>query len=180
MTGLSDSGGASPTNGGSSRAGRAARIILALVVVLGGGGFAYWRFVYYPTTPQYALREFLDAAKNEQYVVAYKRLYVPGPLKLVIPTAESLDSLARTAGGIIPRLDEYRLGKVQATDDRAVIDTVLVTHREGSNTPMSEELQVELLRVDGKWKVDGGWALQELIKRGGKALLESLMPGGSR
>jgi len=146
----------------------------ALVLAIAAGAYLYWRFVYYPTTPQYALREFLDAAIHQQYATAYRRLYLTPALQLVLPSEEALKNLAEDAGGIVPRLQDYHLGRVRASQDRAVIDTVLIARRPEAATSMVEEVAVEMVRDGDVWKVDGAWAVEETIRRAGKALLHSV------
>lgn len=149
--------------------------VLIGVVAIAAAAFGYWRYVYYPTTPQYALREFLDAAKKEDYATCYKRLRLPVPLKLIIPTAEDLENTARSAGGLIPRLEDYRLGKVTRTGDKASIVTVLVARQHDADKASAEEITVEMVWEDDRWKVDGGWAMEEMIRRGADSLRKSLL-----
>ncbi len=164
-----------PTSEGRSGVLRA----ILVVAVLCGVAFGYWRFVYYPTTPQYALREFLDAVRAEDYALCYRRLHVPAPIRLLIPTAEALERLARSAGGLIPRLEDYRLGRVTEKGDTATVMAVLITRQEAATTAHAEELEVHMVRQDDRWQVDGGWVLEELIRRGGAELRRSLFPPGS-
>lgn len=164
----------------SAEAERSRRSHVGWWVLIGGGviaaaAFGYWRYVYYPTTPQYALREFLDAARKEDYAICYKRLRLPAPLRLIIPTAEDLKSMAQSAGGLIPRLEDYRLGKVTRTGDKASIVTVLVARQHNADKASAEEITVEMVREDDHWKVDGGWAMEEMIRRGADSLRKSLL-----
>jgi len=161
----------SPTAG---RAGRCGAILLVLAIAAAAAGFGYWRYVYYPTTPQYALAEFLDAARSKDYAVAYSRLDLPAPMRLIVPSAQALGELAQRAGGLIPRLEDYRLGKVTGGDDTATIRTMLITRLEGAESSSADEVSIEMCRVAGRWKLDGGWALRELLDRGGAALQRSL------
>ncbi|MBM3493425.1 MAG: hypothetical protein FJX72_03740 [Armatimonadetes bacterium] len=157
--------------------GRAATWFLVALLAAALGGYGYWRYVYYPTTPQYALDEFLSAARDRRYPQAYARLHVTAPLRLVVPSAEALERLAENAGGLIPRLRSFRLGKVERKDDTVTIATTLITDPAsgGAQGPAdTTEVAVEMRMVDEKWKVDGGWALRELIDRGGADLLRSL------
>lgn len=158
----------------SGRSGNRAIAAVIVLLLLAGGAFAYWRFVYYPTTPQYALREFLDAVREERYDTAYKRLYLTAPLRLVLPSAEAMGRLARDAGGFIPRLQDYHLGRVRVSANRAVIRTVLIAKQPDNARRSSEEVDFEMVRDKDMWKVDGSWALEELLTRGTRELLESL------
>lgn len=148
--------------------------ILVFIALVCAAGFAYWRYVYYPTTPQYALSEFLDAAISEDYAAAYRRLHMPPAMRMLVPSAQSMQRLAENAGGLIPRLEGYRLGKVTSADDTATIVTLLITRQEGAETSTADELDIEMTRHEGQWKLDGGWALGEMVRRGGKALQRSL------
>ncbi|NLH99107.1 MAG: hypothetical protein GX446_06400 [Chthonomonadales bacterium] len=157
------------------------RFVTWMLVVLGIGAlasYAYWRFVFYPTTPQYALGVFLDAVIERDYATAYSRLYVTAPVKLVIPTAKALEQIGENAGGIIPRLKQYRLGKTVRTEEGATVETILIAAvgDEGTGAPRTEatDVTVEMRRDEGRWKVDAGWALREAVKRGGAELLRSL------
>jgi hypothetical protein len=157
-----------------ARTRRCGAILLILLAASAAACFGYWRYVYYPTTPQYALVEFLDAARNEDYAVAYGRLDLPGPIKLIVPSAEALRNLARRAGGLIPRLEDYRLGKVTGGEEAATIRTMLITRLEGAESSSADEVAIEMCKTDGRWKVDGGWVLRELVDRGGASLRRSL------
>lgn len=169
-----DSDSFAGTPDATTRSGGRIVAVVVVLLVLAAGAFAYWRFVYYPTTPQYALREFLDAVREERYDTVYKRLYLTAPLRLVLPSAEAMGRLARDAGGFIPRLQDYHLGRVQVSADRAVIRTVLIAKQPDNARRSSEEVDFEMVRDKDVWKVDGSWALEELFKRGSRELLESL------
>jgi hypothetical protein len=148
------------------------------ILVLGGGVYGYWRFIYYPTTPQYALGEFLNGVRDRDYVRVYGRLHVTAPLKLVIPSAKALETVADNAGGLIPRLVSYRLGAVKRTEDGAVVEATLISQPAVGSSPSASgdvtDVSVEMRLVDDRWKVDAGWAMREMVKRGGTDLLRSL------
>ncbi len=147
-------------------------------LVAAAAAYGYWRYVYYPRTPQYALREFLDAAKNHDYETAYGRLHITSPLKLVVPSARALETFAENAGGLIPQLVSYRLGKVEQTAEGVRIMTMLTTEDTTGEAQQARtdvtEVSIELRQVDNTWKVDAGWAMREMVKRGGTDLLRSL------
>ena len=159
-----------------AHSGRACVWAVIALIGMAAGAFGYWRFVYYPTTPQYALGEFLSAARYADYPMAYSRLHVTAPLKLVVPSAEALQKLAQNAGGLIPRLRAFRLGVVQRNQETATVRTTLFSETGAGGQVESDatEVTVEMRQVDGRWKVDGAWVLRELIRRGGSDLLRSL------
>lgn len=165
------------TPAGGSRTNRVLVLLLLVCALLASGAFAYWRYVYYPTTPQYALDTFLRAAETRDYQTAYDRLHLPAPLRIIVPSSAALRQWAERAGGLIPELQSHSLGKVTAKADTATIESVFTTRSAGSaNSPATTtSVNVEMRRIDGIWKVDGAWALRELTDRGTESLLDSLV-----
>lgn len=175
---MSSAYGSGEAGSGAGKTGGAGKWAILIVVLALALGYAYWRFVYYPTTPQYALREFLGAVRDRDYETVYGRLHISAPLKLVLPSAKALETVAENAGGLIPRLVSFRLGKVSQTADGASIAALLTTEAadpNGSPGPNEvTEVTIELRLTDNRWKVDAGWAMREMVRRGGSELLRSL------
>ena len=176
---MNEGGAGREIQGRAGVSGRQVVTCMFALLCLGAiAGYGYWRFVFYPTTPQYALGVFLDAVRKRDYPTAYGRMYLTAPLKLVIPSARALERIGENAGGIIPRLKDYRLGRVERTAEGATVQAVLVTEsadsETGSDKTDATEVAVEMRQEDGKWKVDASWAMGETVKRGGAELLRSL------
>ncbi len=175
---MSDYSGTGASGNGRRGSGGSWRWVALAVVVVLAAGYGFWRYVIYPTTPQYALSEFLDAARDRNYETVYARLHITAPLKLVVPSAKALETVAENAGGIIPRLVSYRLGKVTQSGDTASIAAFLTTEAAGAEGAPGQadvtEVTIELRRIEDRWKVDAGWAMREMVRRGGSELLRSL------
>lgn len=149
-------------------------IAAAAVLLAACGSFVYWRYILYPQSPQYALGQFLDAAIKEDYDIAYRRLYLAAPLKLIVPSAEALERLAHNAGGVLPKLRSYRLGTVKVEDDRATIRAVLHYNQNNGSPMKAADADIVMIKDRDAWKVDGAWVLMEASSRGVDAIGRSL------
>jgi len=149
---------------------------LAAMLLLALGGFGYWKYVYYPSTPQYALTQFFEAVNARDYETVYDLVEVKGtPLEVFVPTAQSLRTLAERASNLIPRVQEYRFGKAQQEGDRARVETTAVVLDTPQGTPPSAStFNVQMVRVNGLWKIEGRWMMAEIQRRGADAILKGL------
>ena len=62
--------------------------ILLILALSAAAGYEYWRLIFYPSTPQYAVEQFFDAANARQFGRMYELVKVTGPLKALIPGPE--------------------------------------------------------------------------------------------
>src|SRR5258707_8694855 len=79
----------------------------ALVALLAVGAWAYWKFIYYPTTPQYALDKFFIAARDKDYEKVYDLVQVPPAVKVLVRNGQELKGMAQRMPGLVPELTDY-------------------------------------------------------------------------
>jgi hypothetical protein len=148
---------------------------LLCLLLLAGGGYAYWRLIYYPQTPQFALDRFFEAARARDYDTIYSLVQVPASLKILVPNANGLRRLAERVPGLIPEVEAYRLGRAKVEGDSAQVEAA-TTLRGGANAESSvSTFQVELVRREGQWRIDGQWVMREMARKGAGDLLKSLV-----
>ncbi len=139
-------------------------VIVLILAVAAIAGYSYWKFVYFPSTPQYTLDKFFIAAKARDYDSLYNLVHVTGLLKAAVPNAKGLRDMAQRMPGLVPEVEEYRFGAATVSSDRATIETATTTRTLRGVT--SNTLNVEMERVNGSWMIDGRWILREVGKRG--------------
>ena len=139
-------------------------VILAAIPIGVLLGYGYWRFVVYPTTPQYALDRFFQAARAKDYDTLYDLVQINGVLKVMMPNSARLKELAKTMPGLVPDVESYRFGNAIVTGDRATVETTATTRRNGKES--TDTLKVEMVRTNGLWRIDGGWIFKEATRRG--------------
>lgn len=154
---------------------------IALVLALtAAAGLLYWRYFYYPRTPQYAVRQFLQYCRSGDYAGAYRNMTLPEFLvKQVGITEKGFTNMARLAGGVIPNLADFRIGPAAIREDEATVQVQVTLAARTSDWKRVEKLEVPLVQEDGRWKVDGIWATNELLYRGGRQILQKLLGGKS-
>lgn len=152
--------------------------LVLLLAVLLGSGWGWWRFVVYPTTPEYAADRFLRAAHDRNYDTLYALIDLPGAVKTVLPNAGALKRVAEAAPGAIPTVEDYRITRCQVNGDTAKLDVTVTTSggvgaSEGVRT--ISPYTMPMVRVHGGWRVDGGWIIGEMARKGARALLRSIV-----
>src|ERR1051325_9488695 len=101
--------------------------IVALALV--GAGllvYGWWKFIYLPTTPQYALDRFFDAANARDFDKVYDLVEVKGPLKAFVGSAGALRIMAERFPNLLPQVESHSYGDVQLSGDHAKIHTTAV------------------------------------------------------
>ena len=84
-------------------------IWLIVFVILGlaaAGAFGYWKLIYYPTTPRYAIDRFLDAVQAKDYDKVYDMVQVPPAVKVLIRNGRDLKALAEQNRSLLPDIKE--------------------------------------------------------------------------
>ncbi len=140
-----------------------AAILLALLL-LAAGVYGYWRFIYYPTTPQYTLEQFFAAARSRDYNRVYELVQVPPVLRSFVGNGQELGKYAERFPGLVPVVEEYRFGKVTENGDHATVETTATT-RIGDKTT-SGTVPFQLVRSNGVWRLDGNWIVSEATRHG--------------
>ena len=146
----------------------------ALLALLTLGAWAYWKFIYYPTTPQYALDKFFAAARDKDFDKVYDLVQVPPTVKVLVRNGQELKAMARRMPGLVPELANYSIGNVEVKGDSASLDaTTTMIGRD--QKPSSSSLKVKMVKTNDIWRVDGNWILSEMKKKGlGGAFLNGI------
>lgn len=150
-----------------------ALILLGIIGLFGLCAYGYWRYIYYPTTPEYALGQFFEAAKARDYDRVYDLVQVPAPLRLLVRNGQDLKQLAERVPSAVPIVEDYRFGRVTFNGDHAIVDTSTIA-RNRAGRPYANGFDVEMIRTNGVWRIDGYWILKEIDRRG----LGGLLLGG--
>lgn len=153
------------------RSGRLPAIAFVLLLLIVGAGAAIWWFAYYPTTPQYAAAQFLDAARARDYETVYAAINMPDLLKRVVPNGEAFRRVVETVPAAFPPIASYTVNDVTATAAEATVRCT-VTTRGAELTP----LDIRLQQVNGRWRIDGGWLAATMARNGGAELFKVLGP----
>ena len=145
-------------------------VILIVIALLVSAAFAYWRFIYFPSTPQYAVTQVIDAGRAKDYQQVYDRLKLTGPLKALIRGPDDLKRYAGQYPGLIPDVHEYRITNSDTKENRATVTANVKSTQRGRTVENRVDFQV--VRDEGFWRLDGEWLLREAIRHGlGGALL---------
>ncbi len=81
--------------------------IVLVVALAAAAGLLYLRYLWYPRTPQYAVRQFLQYCRSGDYAGAYRTITLPQFLvKQVGITEKGFTGMAKMAGGVIPNLTD--------------------------------------------------------------------------
>src|ERR1051325_6730789 len=86
----------------------AAAALLVAGAAIAAAAFGYWKLIYYPTTPQFAIDRFIDAARTKNYDRVYDMVQVPPPIKVFVRSGSDLKSLADRNPGLLPDIEEHR------------------------------------------------------------------------
>lgn len=144
--------------------------VFALALFIALAGWLYWKFIYYPTTPQYALETFFVAARNKDYDKIYNLVLVPPAAKVLVRNGQDLKAMAQRFPGLVPTLHEYKIGSVELNGDNAQLDAT-TTLIGADQKPTDSQLKVKMIRTNGIWRVDGNWIMSEIGKKGLNGLL---------
>ena len=139
-------------------------VILGIAALIALCSYGYWKLIYWPTTPQYALGQFFDAARVKDYNRVYDLVEVPPSLRLFIHNGHELQTVAERIPGLIPEVVDYRFGHASVTGDHARVETTTIGRfrRRG----FSITFDVEMQRRNGIWRIDGKWLLAQINMRG--------------
>ncbi len=144
--------------------------ILVVIALLATAAFAYWRFIYYPSTPAYVVAKIIDAGRAKDYQSVFDLIRLTGPLKALVRSPEDLRRYAEQFPGLIPDVSEYEIRDWITRGDKATVNTH-VTSTQGGRTTVNE-VYFELVRQGGVWRLDGEWLFREAVRHGlGGALL---------
>jgi hypothetical protein len=140
-------------------------VLIALAALFAAAGWAYWNYIYLPTTPQYTLDRFFAAARDKDYDKVYDLVQVPPAIKVLVRNGQELKAMAGRMPGLVPELQEYGIGNVEVSGENATLDAT-TTMTGPDQRPTSSALKVKMVRTNGIWRVDGNWILSELKKKG--------------
>ena len=145
-------------------------VIFAALVVIGIAAYGYWRFIYYPSTPAYTVEQIIEAGRARNYGRVYDLVKLTGPLKALVRSPDELKGYAERYPGLIPDVRDYEIVSSAIKGDEATVKTQVTASQGGRTT--QNEINFELVRQEGIWRLDGEWLFQEAVRHGlGGALL---------
>lgn len=145
---------------------------LVILLALVGAGllvYGWWSFIYWPTTPQYALDRFFEAANAHDFDKVYDMVEVKGPLKGFVGSGAALRTMAERFPGLLPQVESHSYGDTQISGDHAKVHTTITMRRQGIAN--SNTMDVELSRTNGIWRIDGDWIFREIVRQRAGGLL---------
>jgi hypothetical protein len=141
-----------------------------VTALLAGAAYGYYRFIYYPSTPRFAVEQLFEAGRARDYERVYSLVKVSGPFKSLVRGPEDLKRYAEQFPGLIPDVQEYRVLKSDVQGDRATVTSEVTASQAGRTNDRAVDFR--LVREEGIWRIDGEWVIQEALRTGlGGALL---------
>ena len=147
---------------------------IVVVMALAFGSYGYYQFVYYPTTPQYAVGRIIEARQVKNYEAVYDMVKVPTTLKLLVPNGKSLAGFAESQPNMFPDVLDYRFGNVSQDGEAATVETFVTVRHPASGKPEASNVSIHMVKEAGKWKLDGAWLVQEITSRGADVFKSAL------
>jgi hypothetical protein len=139
-------------------------ILLLALAVAACGAYGYWKLIFYPTTPQYAIDRFIEAARAKDYDRVYNMVQVPPPVKALVRNGSDLRKMAEKSRGLLPEIKEYHFGTSTIAGDQATVETTVIGTQAGGES--TSVVPFKLVKTNGVWLIDGKWILAEALKRG--------------
>ncbi len=138
--------------------------LLLVAALLAAVGYGYWTLIYYPTTPQHAVDQFIEGIRAKDFDRVYSMVKVPAPLKVFIGSGSALKAIVERNRSAVPEIKEHRFGNSDVVGDQATVETTIKGSSAGSQT--TSVVQFKLVRTNGVWLIDGQWIMAEMMKRG--------------
>ncbi len=140
--------------------GRRGKRLLLTVVLLTVGGVVVWRLLLFPTTPQYALDQILNSARQRDYAALYDHIQWAEEVRPLIPNAQNLRDVLERYPEVFPQWSSWRVLHTERQNDAAVCTV------RGTSPALPESTRTfPMLRVRGEWCLNGQFVLQGLQER---------------
>ena len=139
-------------------------VLVVAVAVVGLGIFGYWKFIYYPTTPQYAIDRFLEAVQRKDYDRVYDMVQVPASVKVFLRNGRDLKALVDQNKNLVPQVTEHHFLNSTETDGTAIVNTSVTSTQAGKQS--TSVLPFKLVKDHGVWFIDGHWVQAQIVRGG--------------